>query len=109
MIEEQSEIINKCDPAEVGIGDTGAVPVMIIGNNNVFEVGGVETYINLPSQYFLQGGLCEPQSQDWRQQHSGGQELRGAEYERVQRLHSGCRVQVEQRRHISSSDAAYYG
>ena len=34
MIEEQSEIINKCDPAEVG--DT--VPVMIIGNNNVFEV-----------------------------------------------------------------------
>ena len=41
MIEEQSEIINKCDPAEVG--DT--VPVMIIGNNNVFEVGGVETYL----------------------------------------------------------------
>ena len=37
LIEEQSEIINKCDPAEVG--DT--VPVMIIGNNNVFEVGGV--------------------------------------------------------------------
>ena len=109
MIEEQSEIINKCDPAEVGIGDTGAVPVMIIGNNNVFEVGGVETYIYLPPQYFLQGGLCEPQSQDWRQQHSGGQELRGAEYERVQRLHSGGRVQVEQRRHISSSDAAYYG
>ena len=49
MIEEQSEIINKCDPAEVG--DT--VPVMIIGNNNVFEVGGDETYIYLPSQYFL--------------------------------------------------------
>ena len=42
MIEEQSEIINKCDPAEVG--DSGAVPVMIIGNNNVFEVGGVKTH-----------------------------------------------------------------
>ena len=40
LIEEQSEIINKCDPAEVG--DT--VPVMIIGNNNVFEVGGVKTH-----------------------------------------------------------------
>ena len=43
MIEEQSEIINKCDPAEVG--DSGAVPVMIIGNNNVFEVGGVKTHL----------------------------------------------------------------
>ena len=42
LIEEQSEIINKCDPAEVG--DSGAVPVMIIGNNNVFEVGGVVTH-----------------------------------------------------------------
>ena len=42
LIEEQSEIINKCDPAEVG--ETGAVPVMIIGNNNVFEVGGVVTH-----------------------------------------------------------------
>ena len=43
MIEEQSEIINKCDPAEVG--DSGAVPVMIIGNNNVFEVKGVKTLL----------------------------------------------------------------
>ena len=43
LIEEQSGIINKCDPAEVG--DSGAVPVMIIGNNNVFEVRGVKTLL----------------------------------------------------------------
>ena len=34
MIEEQSEIINRIETE----GETGTVPVMIIGNNNVFEV-----------------------------------------------------------------------
>ena len=33
MIEEQSEIINRIETE----GETGTVPVMIIGNNNVFE------------------------------------------------------------------------
>ena len=34
LIEEQSEIINRIETE----GETGTVPVMIIGNNNVFEV-----------------------------------------------------------------------
>ena len=33
LIEEQSEIINRQT-----VDESGAVPVMIIGNNNVFEV-----------------------------------------------------------------------
>jgi len=37
LIEEQSEIINRIETE----GETGTVPVMIIGNNNVFEVGSV--------------------------------------------------------------------
>ena len=37
LIEEQTEIINKCEAQESG-GESGAVPVMIIGNSNVFEV-----------------------------------------------------------------------
>ena len=37
LIEEQTEIINKCEAPESG-GESGAVPVMIIGNSNVFEV-----------------------------------------------------------------------
>ena len=37
LIEEQTEIINKCEAPEPG-AESGAVPVMIIGNNNVFEV-----------------------------------------------------------------------
>ena len=37
LIEEQTEIINKCEAPESG-EESGAVPVMIIGNNNVFEV-----------------------------------------------------------------------
>ena len=37
LIEEQTEIINKCEAPESG-AESGAVPVMIIGNNNVFEV-----------------------------------------------------------------------
>ena len=39
LIEEQTEIVNKCEAPEAGGGgESGAVPVMIIGNNNVFEV-----------------------------------------------------------------------
>ena len=38
LIEEQTEIINKCEAPEPGAESGGAVPVMIIGNNNVFEV-----------------------------------------------------------------------
>ena len=38
LIEEQSEIVNKGDSEE---GEGGTVAVMIIGNNNVFEVGSV--------------------------------------------------------------------
>ena len=34
LIEEQSEIINRIETE----GETGTVPVMIIGNSNVFEV-----------------------------------------------------------------------
>ena len=34
LIEEQSEIINRIETED----ETGTVPVMIIGNNNVFEV-----------------------------------------------------------------------
>ena len=36
VLEEQSEIINR---AEEGAEPGAAVPVMIVGNNNVFEVG----------------------------------------------------------------------
>ena len=39
LIEEQTEIINKCEAPEPG-AESGAVPVMIIGNNNVFSGGG---------------------------------------------------------------------
>ena len=46
LIEEQTEIINKCEDPESG--ETGAVPVMIIGNNNVFEV----VHINI-SDYLI--------------------------------------------------------
>jgi len=38
LIEEQSEIINRAE-GEGGDGEGGTVSVMIIGNNNVFEVG----------------------------------------------------------------------
>ena len=37
LIEEQSEIVNKSDDNDEQ-GDSGNVQVMIIGNNNVFEV-----------------------------------------------------------------------
>ena len=37
LIEEQSEIVNKSDDND-DQGDSGNVQVMIIGNNNVFEV-----------------------------------------------------------------------
>ena len=39
LIEEQSEIINKNWSTDLVEAGNNAVPVMIIGNNNVFEVG----------------------------------------------------------------------
>ena len=41
LIEEQSEIINRIDNE----GESGTVPVMIIGNNNVFEVDKYFSFI----------------------------------------------------------------
>jgi len=50
LIEEQSEIINK---AEEGM-EPGTVPVMIIGNNNVFEVGSLSYSLKIGDSNILE-------------------------------------------------------
>ena len=51
MIEEQSEIINRVDGEE---GEGGTVAVMIIGNNNVFEVGSVSQSLKIGDSNILE-------------------------------------------------------
>jgi hypothetical protein len=83
--EEQSEIINR---AEEGTEPGATVPVMIIGNNNVFEVRS-EAWRHLPA-----GRQPQPRPQDRGQQHPGGQVLRRPPYQPLQRLHRGGRLQA---------------
>ena len=64
LIEEQSEIVNKSDDNDEQ-GDSGNVQVMIIGNNNVFEV--MISYMTILIYYSLSGWKCLSQSQDRRQ------------------------------------------
>ena len=51
LIEEQSEIINR---AEGGAGEGGTVSVMIIGNNNVFEVGSTSQSLKIGDSNILE-------------------------------------------------------
>ena len=54
LIEEQSEIVNRCEDND----SSGAVSVMIIGNNNVFEVSTKSHIQSLCRQtYFLRHKL----------------------------------------------------
>ena len=51
MIEEQSEIINRAESEE---GEAGTVSVMIIGNNNVFEVGSTSQSLKIGDNNILE-------------------------------------------------------
>ena len=51
LIEEQSEIVNRADGVE---GEGGTVAVMIIGNNNVFEVGSVSESLKIGDSNILE-------------------------------------------------------
>jgi len=50
LIEEQSEIVNRCKDND----SSGAVSVMIIGNNNVFEVGCVSHSLKIGDSNILE-------------------------------------------------------
>jgi len=53
LIEEQAEIVNRLDSEGGGDGQ-GTVPVMIIGNNNVFEVGSVSHSLKIGDSNILE-------------------------------------------------------